>query len=138
MGGELVEPAPPPSSYTEQFNAAFPFYLSIGMTYDQYWNDDCTLVIPYRKAHMLQEQRRNYHAWLQGAYIYSALLRVSPAFNAFTKTGTKIEPYIEHPFPITKEEARKLEEEKQRANLKKAVAMFGAWAAQLDLPEGGE
>ena len=42
------EPLGRPSQMLKYF--AFPFFLSIGMTYDQYWNDDCLLVKYYCKV----------------------------------------------------------------------------------------
>ena len=55
------------------------------------------------------------------AHTFTCFL-VIPAFNAFTKKEQRLS-LIEQPFPITREEA-KIEEEMQRANLKRA-AMFG-------------
>ena len=55
MDGAVVSDAPPVSdgdadivripekTYTEEFYEAFPFYLSIGMTADEFWNQDCLL-----------------------------------------------------------------------------------------------
>ena len=40
----------PSSSYAETFQRLFPFYLAIGMTATQYWDDDPSLTIAYRKA----------------------------------------------------------------------------------------
>ncbi len=134
MGGELVKPAPT-ISYTEQFYEIFPYYLSIGMTYDQYWNDDCTLVKYYREAHEVQQQRENQRLWMQGAYFYDALCAVSPVLHAFAKPGTKPSPYLKEPYPLTKDESEDKEKIKQKADRQRAKVMFEAWAAQLDLPE---
>lgn len=133
MGVEFLEPAPP-ISYTEQFKAHFPFYLSIGMTYDQYWNDDCELVIYYRKAHNLQLERKNQELWLQGFYIYDALCCVSPVLHAFAKKGTKPLPYPQEPYPITKEEVKEIKEAEDKLKLQQAKAKFAAWANKLDKP----
>lgn len=135
MGGDLVNPGSPPS-YTEIFERQFPFYLSIGMTYDQYWNDDCLLVKYYRKAHELAKERRNQELWLQGLYIYDALCCVAPILHSMAKRGTKPLPYPEKPYPITPEAIKQEKEERARANRLKAKAMFEAWASKLDLPEG--
>lgn len=86
-------------SLTEIFEDVFPYYINAGMTYEQFWEDDCTLVIFYKKAF---EQRREYdstYAWLQGKYIYDALAMVSPMFNSLKPR--KPNPYHEHPFAIT-------------------------------------
>ena len=135
MGGALVDQPPPHATYTEQFYEVFPYYLSIGMTYDQFWNDDCYLAKYYREAQKLREQRANVQAWLQGAYVYIALDRLKPIFGL---RGGRVEPYLEEPLPLTLQEAEERQRAKEEQNLKKAVAMFSAWAAKLDLPEGGE
>ena len=46
-------------SFTQQFYRHLPFYLSIGMTYDQYWNENCELTQYYRKALEIRNQRKN-------------------------------------------------------------------------------
>lgn len=140
MGSELVESPAPPSSitYTEQFYENFPFYLSIGMTYDQYWNDDCTLTKYYRKAHEIKNARKNQELWLQGMYIYDALCKVSPILHAFAKSGTKPEPYPTKPYPVTKEEVKETTEQRRKADRQKAKASFMNWANQLKLPSAKE
>jgi hypothetical protein len=137
MGSELVNSAPL-LTYTEQFNNNFPFYLSIGMTYDQYWNDDCELVVHYRKANELKNARRNQELWLQGMYIYEALCCVSPVLHAFAKSGTKPQPYPDKPYAISAKEIKEHEESMEKANRKKAMAVFMAWSSQLDVPDNVE
>ncbi len=134
MGSELVNSAPLPT-YTELFYEHFPFYLSIGMTYDQYWNDDCELVVYYRKANELKNARKNQELWLQGMYIYEALCCVSPVLHAFAKKGTKPHPYRDKPYPISAEEIKEHKEAMEKAKRKKAMAAFMTWASQLDLPD---
>ena len=74
--------------------------MSIGMTYDEFWNRDVSLVGTYRKAAELRDRRRNQELWLQGMYIYEALCDVAPIFHAFAKKGTKPRPYPEHPYSL--------------------------------------
>lgn len=136
MGGELVDSAPL-LTYTEIFYEHFPYYLAIGMTYDQYWNDDCMLVKYYRKAEEIKNKQRNEQKndemWLQGLYIYDALCKVSPVLHAFAKPGTKPIPYNDKPYPMTKEESEKEILEKQKADRQLAKAKFQAWADSLKL-----
>lgn len=75
----------PLHSYGEKFEELFPYYLSLGMTEEQYWDKDCRLVIFYRKAEELRTSRKNQEMWLQGAYFYEALSRVSPLLHALPK-----------------------------------------------------
>jgi hypothetical protein len=88
-------------TYTERFYEQFPYYLSIGMTPDQYWNGDPALVKYYRKADELKLERKNQELWLQGMYIYEAICDASPLLHSFAKKGTKPHPYSEKPYPIT-------------------------------------
>jgi hypothetical protein len=104
------------------------------MTYDQYWNDDCTLTKYYRKAHEIKNARKNQELWLQGMYIYDALCKVSPILHAFAKSGTKPEPYPTKPYPVTKEEVKETTEQRRKADRQKAKASFMNWANQLKLP----
>lgn len=122
MGSELVSPASH-FSYTEQFEAQCPYYLSIGMTYEQYWDGDCWLTKYYREADKLRMRRDNQQAWLIGRYVYDAVCAVSPVLHAFAKNGTTPHPYLEKPYPSSKEEAR--EREVQR--LKDAAEGFRAF-----------
>ena len=109
------------NSYTKTFYDAFPFYLSIGMTPEQYWDGDPSLPKYYRKASELQRKRKNEDLWLQGMYIYEALCDVSPIMNGFAKKGTKPHPYTDRPYSITRDdlaEERKLREKRDREKAK--------------------
>ena len=133
MGSPVVEPASPPS-YTEVFYANFPYYLSIGMSAEEYWNGDCELVKYYRKAQELRTHIKNQELWLQGLYVYEALCAVSPVLHAFAQKGTKPLPYPSRPYPLTekeKEEQERLTQKEKRAKLK---AAFINWSANLKLP----
>lgn len=108
-------------AYSDLFRTMCPYYLSIGMTWKQYWDDDCGLTVYYREAEELRNKRRNEQAWLQGMYIYDALGRLSPIFQIFGKGQVKARPYVESPYPITEEErihAQRAEEERNAAKAK--------------------
>ena len=122
MGGELVS-STSQSSYTELFEEQFPHYLSIGMSYEQYWDCDCWLAKSYREAHKLRIKRDNEQAWLIGRYVYDAVCAVSPLLHAFAKNGTTAHPYLERPYPSSVEEMRDREIEK----LKDAAVGFRAF-----------
>lgn len=105
--------------------------MSIGMTYDEFWDQDVTLVRVYRKAQELRDRRRNQELWLQGMYIYEALCDVAPVFHAFAKRGTKPEPYAKEPYPITEAEIREREERKAREAQERIKAEFAAFAERM-------
>lgn len=117
--GDEPETRSPFHTYTEKFYADFPYYLSIGMTYDQYWNDDPWLVRYYRQADEMRIDRKNQEMWLQGMYIYEALCDVAPIHHAFAKKGTKPHPYATAPYPLNSKQRERNEEAKEKANAEK-------------------
>lgn len=129
-GGEGAYRPASPFPYTEAFEKKFPYYLSIGMTYEQYWEQDCGLVRFYREAEELRNERINYQAWLQGMYFYDALARVSPILHAFAKKGTKPKPYVEKPYAVTKGSAEQEEVQQEKANSQKAKRYMEALMVQ--------
>lgn len=121
MEGSVGEPST--KSYTETFNEAFPYYLSIGMSYELYWHGEPNLVKAFREADELRVDRMNYEAWLQGLYVYQAVGALYPVFNPFSKQK-KAEEYLKEPIVIT-ERARNqkaMEEGNKMANFLKAWA----------------
>lgn len=123
-GSGGVTATAPLKTYTEKFHELFPYYLSLGMTEEQYWDRDSTLVVAYRKAEELKTNRKNQEMWLQGAYIYEALCRVSPLLHAFAKKGTKPVPYIAEPFAISEKQAEYRQEEKEKKTFDKGKTMM--------------
>lgn len=104
----------PLTTYEEKFNELFPLYLCMGMTEEQYWDKDCSLVIYYRKADEMKQERHNQELWLQGRYIYDALCLVSPILHAFAKKGTKPKPYLSEPYSFAKAQTETQEESKAK------------------------
>ena len=118
-GGRSV---PFSNSYTAKFYEVFPYYLSIGMTPEQFWDGDSLLAKYYRKADELKQKRKNQELWLQGMYIYEALCDVAPILQAFAKKGTKPTPYSDHPYALStkeREDEKKLREKRDRDNAKR-------------------
>lgn len=118
MGGQLVESPEPPKKETCEsiFERVLPYYISIGMTPEQFWDGDVTLVKAYRKAYEYKKQEWNVQAYLNGLYTYDALLRVAPILHAFAKKGTKPIPYRDKPIEIytSHEQQKKVEVNKSR------------------------
>ena len=104
--------------------------MSIGMSYDDFWNGDVSMVVAYRKANELQDKRRNQELWLQGKYVYDALCLASPLFRFSTKP-VKAEPYVKEPYPITASELRELEERKAREEEERFKAEFALYVERL-------
>lgn len=106
--------------------------MAIGMTYDEFWNQDVDMVATYRTAAELRDKRRNQELWLQGMYIYEALCDASPLFRFSMKKGTvRPEPYVKEPYPITAAEQRAREEREARNKEERLKAEFALFAEQL-------
>ncbi len=156
MGSELVSDSSPiyggksnndsaPIPYYECFYNHLPYYLAIGMTYDQFWNEDCCLVKYYREAHELKRRERNQELWVQGMYIYEALCKVSPIMRAFAKKGTKPLPYASEPYPLSRKEIREQADREEKSQYDKKVSKILSWVKQVNMKfdktprkEGGE
>lgn len=106
-------------SYTEVFESAFPFYLSIGMTYEQFWEGKPSLTVYYRKANELKRKERNLELWLQGYYVYNAISAFAEILPAFPKKGAKVQPYMEEPMPLTGKESKERAERKQQEKMER-------------------
>lgn len=94
-------PTETPDDFRTIIDKAFPSYLAMGMTYDEFYKKDHTLAISYRRAFELKRAKENEDMWLLGAYVYQAIARVSPLFNPFAK-HPKPEDYLDKPFSLYK------------------------------------
>lgn len=113
--------------------------MSIGMTYDEFWNQDVGLTEVYREANELRDKRRNQELWLQGMYIYEALCDASPLFRFSMKKGTvKPEPYVKEPYPITASEVKARKEQEARQKEERFKAEFARFAEQMRRKMPGE
>ena len=123
-----------PFSYTKIIKDNLPYHLMCGMTYEQYMFGDVELATFYRKKYMLEEERYNIHAWLQGMYVYEAVADVSPILHAFAQKGTTILPYASEPYPINERQRAEKEardaERKHRENLEKMQIFMEQFNAQ--------
>lgn len=116
MDGELVSKPPtenPLLDASDLFERNFPAYLSMGMTAEEYWDGDPGLVKAYRKAYQMKLDSNNYMLWLQGRYIYDALVYTSPLYSMKPQMPM---PYTKRPYPLTEEQAetQRLADEKER------------------------
>ena len=114
------------------FYKVFPQYLVMGMSYDQFWCDDCLLVKYYREADELRRRRENFGYYLQGAYVYDALLRIAPVLHAFAKKGTKATPYLKEPYVLSEKEHLENVERKEKQDMVEMKAAFEAFALRFN------
>ena len=105
---------------TEIFEKFCPSYMAMGMSYEQFWRDDPTIVKVYREMNKINQKIIKWNNWEQGMYTYEALCKVSPVLHAFAKK----------PYGIEKlEEENEQTEEKQKAENErlKAQIYFNNW-----------
>lgn len=130
--------SPTPSFvYTETFKEAFPYYLALGMTYDQFWNQDVELVRFYRQAAKIKRDLRNQDLWLQGAYVYEAILDSAPVLRfSLSKTTPKPIPYREQPYELEpnkgKTSARLETLSREEKNDRKAKSVMEMWMVNIN------
>lgn len=89
-----------------------PYYMSLGVSYDEYWHGDYTRLPYYRKAYALKREEKNQQLWLQGLYFRIAVL------SAFTE-DTK---YPDEPLPITEDAFKEQEERRKQTEIDNARA----------------
>lgn len=130
MGDNLGNPTEELTSYTETFEKSCPFFIAIGMSYDQFWYEDCWVANAYLKAYKIRKDQLNEQLWLQGVYIYEALCDVSPVLHAFSKKGTRPIPFTKKPYSFDKKEEKYTEKENEKERAK-AEIYFKEWANKL-------
>ena len=81
----------------------FPWYLSIGCSYNEFWYGEPWIAASYREAELYRMESRNYDMWLQGLYDFRAV-SAALAMAFWDKKGKKPEGYLEYPIPITERE----------------------------------
>lgn len=103
----------------------------MGMTWEQFWEQDSALVKDYREAQKIRIDQINYEAWLHGLYIYEALCNASPLFRSFSKSGTRAGPYPEKPHEFEHKERLTPEQENER-KMKAGMAYMERMTARFN------
>lgn len=121
----------------KKFEEVCPYFIAIGMTYEQFWKEDVTMTKAYLKAYKMRQDINEWNIWKQGMYIYEALCDVSPVLHAFSKKGTKPLPYSKTPYgyeeyvqKMKQKEEKNKEPNKQEVENErlKAQIFFSNWA----------
>ena len=99
-------------SYDKMCENLCPDYMAMGMTWDEYWDGDPQMTVAFRKMHRMKQESRNQEMWLQGMYIYEALLDASPMFRDLVKEAKPI-PYPTKPYPLNREDSEKRKEQEE-------------------------
>lgn len=114
-GGGRSRPSPS-LRYGDKFEELCGYYMSLGMSYSDYWDGDNCMTKYYRQMDEMRKETRNTELWLQAAYIYEALLCASPVFNPLSKKGKPL-PFRSEPIPITSAGSRESEERRKKKQL---------------------
>lgn len=101
------------------------------MSYADFWDGDAEIAKYYREKYRSEMERKNTEMWLQGAYIYEAILDAMPAFNFFGKQRKPV-PYRDEPMPLTGQEKKSREERKADKQLNAGKNFIEAWAAAVN------
>lgn len=102
----------------------FPLALMYGMTSQEFWYDDPSLMWSYRiffeNKQKYESQIMNHNAWLNGLYVFDAVSK--SIANAFRKSGSQAISYMDSPIDFDKKQ------EKKEKISTKAKAHFNYWA----------
>ena len=63
----------PQSEFGKYLDQVCPYYMSWGMTWDEFWYESIDRLQAYWQANQFSIERRNQELWLQGLYIRSAV-----------------------------------------------------------------
>lgn len=105
--------------------------MFLGMSYEDFWDGDVEMARYYREKYRYETEQRNTELWLQGAYIYEALLDTAPALNALSKKHKPL-PYRDEPIPLAGMETERSEKRKEEKKLNAGKSFMEAWAASVN------
>ena len=140
MGDRLTEEVETEAkSFGDIFDEAFPHYLLMGMTPEQYWDGESGLKKAFRKAYSLKlenEQRiADRNNWYMGQYMMMVLQAVPLLVGGLNvKSTSNLPQYPDKPFFEKFDEQRNTEKRKrmEEDQQKLAMAMFQAFATKVN------
>lgn len=138
MENRLTEKPKEKPTISKIFREAFPHYLVLGMSPEEYWDGEPWLARSYREAYRIrmenQERIADRNAWQIGEYIRRAVASVPVTVNGFAPKGRKLSEYPEKPMlAIAEEQKREENKKKQQENQQLlAQAMFQAFTEKIN------
>ena len=115
---ELTEEKPKSKPFTRVFLRDLPYFLSIGMSREEYWYEDPLLVRDYLQAEEYRRKNENYTLWLGGIYMREAIM--SSIGNAFIDKGGTPYEYMDKPLPMGSEEIEAAKEAAEEREVQQA------------------
>ena len=113
-----------PFLFTDLFETYCPILMSMGMSYDEFWNGDVEIAKYYIEANKIKKRTDNEKLWLQGMYIYDAIICASPTLGWSPKEPL---PYPSTPYALdedTEKEYNKIVDEKREKENKENFLKF--------------
>ena len=127
MDGEITEdpkpsekhphretPSEEKTSYAESLRFFAQLFLHIGMSRDEYWNQDVYIVEEYLGAYKLRREEENWQAWITGIYTFDAVSAVMGNIH-FDKGSHPVVKPMEKPMPIFPETPEEIARKRQVA-----------------------
>lgn len=117
--------------FYKTFEKLCPYYMSIGMTYEQFWDGEAELPKYFREAHELRLREQNRMMYYQGAYVYSAVLALVPVLRPLSKAKEPA-PYLDDVIPLSAKEAEEIKERKDKEKFEKGLENMKTLAQRLN------
>lgn len=105
-------------TFEQLFGILAPYYLSIGMPVEDFWNGEPGLAPVYAQAEVFRARERQRELFYEGIYMQRAIQA------ALSKDAV----YFKEPLPITEEEVKDAAKRRQQEDLERVKAGFKAWA----------
>lgn len=137
MGDRLIEEdkskQTSPTPYGDIFDQCLPVYMSMGMTYDEFWDGEYGTKTAYRKAYRIrmetEQKLADRNNWYMGQYLIYVLHSVPLLVSGFNvKSSTRLPEYPNMPFLEKYEQTKREEKQKKHEEdqTKLAMALFQA------------
>lgn len=114
------------NSYTNAFETVCPYYMSIGVSYDDFWNGNFEICKYAREAEKIRKKRMNEECWWNSLYTFRALCDASVLFHDFMKEKPDLQFSTKEPLPMTIEEAEEQEKVRKQKEMEGFVAQMEA------------
>lgn len=126
---ELDPPSTKEITFAEWADELCPYYMAMGVSCNDYWYGDYSMLQHYVKTHEMLIEQKNQDAWWQGMYIHKAVDTV--IINRFCKKkGEPQEKYPDKPIritPLSEQEKEKQAEAARQKIINDLTGWGNAW-----------
>ena len=110
-------------SFSDTLDKLCVYYMALGVSADEFWNGDYTMLKFYVNKHKIAVEQRNEELWLQGVYFYEALCVALS--NTFSKGAKAKYPDKPHRLTDLSEEEKELEKQKKVEEFRSQLMALG-------------